>query len=90
MKRKTKAQREAAQIAALQQRLIDIYSGAQGNLWSEDDFATAEVLSRVLPVVEKELGPQQEHQHSFGIWNLDHFDNPEKAAEFLFGNGYRA
>ena len=36
MKRKTKAQREAEQRAALFQRVRDIYSGAQGCLPSSE------------------------------------------------------
>jgi hypothetical protein len=88
-KRKSKQSREADQKAALLQRVTDIYSGAQGQEWSEDDFATAEILSRVLPVIRKTFALDEK------IWILGHhalvyFDRPETAAERLYAEGVRA
>ena len=91
MKRKTKQQREQEQRAALLRRLTDIYSGALGEEWTEDQFATAEILGRAVPVIRDLIGAQQEDRKWY--WeanNMGHFDNPETATEFLFRNGFRA
>lgn len=89
MKRKTKVQKEAAEKAALLQRLRDIYSGAQGQEWSEDDFATAEILSRVLPVI-RETFALDEKLWILGHHTLTYFDRPESAVERLYAEGVRA
>jgi hypothetical protein len=89
MKRPTKAQREERQKAALLQRLNDIYSGAMGQQWSEDDFATAEILSRVLPVVREAFGID-EKRWVLGHSALHYYDKPDTAAEMLYCEGVRA
>lgn len=86
-KRITKSQREAAAKAALRQRVFDIYSGAQGAKWDEECFATAEVLSRVIPVLEKVFDTEE---WVFQAWNLGYFNGVDSATEFLFRNGVRA
>jgi len=87
--RKTKSQKEAAQKAALLQRLRDIYSGALGQEWSNEDFATAEVLSRVLPAVRTSFGIE-DNSSTLSHYCLHHYDTPETAAEFLYDQGVRA
>jgi hypothetical protein len=89
-RRRTKEQREAEALAALQQRLTDIYSGAQGQFWTVDDFATAEVLALVRPAIRSTFGEPPIDAWMWGDCCLTHFDNPAKAAQFLFAHGYRA
>lgn len=89
MKRKTKAQREQEQRASLHQRIADVYSGAQGSSWDDAvDFATAEILSRVIPVLQSEFGTE-ERRCLFGPHCLAYFDTPSSAADHLFRNGVR-
>lgn len=92
-KRKTKEQREADERAALLQRITDIYSGANGGVWTEDEFAYAELLSRVVPVLRKlflceEMGRM--NAHCFEPHCLNYYDTPKAATEFLFDKGVRA
>lgn len=92
-KRKTKSQREAEQKAALLQRVHDVYSGAQGSQWNTEingDFATAEILQDVLCTLQQIFGKQRGYDYYWNIHHLSHFDTPEKAADFLFGEGFRA
>lgn len=89
-KRKTKNQREAEQLAALEQRITDIYSGAQGVEWGEDDFANAEILSSVIPAIQSVFGCGKHQEWLFGHRSLGRFDNPTSAAKHLFDHGYRA
>lgn len=92
-KRKTKAQREAEQKAALYQRIHDVYSGAVGAQWdSRDggDFADAETLTNVMWALRCIFADQSEHEFYWDIHHIKYFDNPEKAADFLFDAGFRA
>ena len=89
MKRQTKAQKEAAEKAALLQRLEDIYSGAMGLQWGEDDFATAEILARALPVI-REVFSIERDSWMLGLHALQYYDKPETAATMLYDNGVRA
>lgn len=92
MKRKTKIQREAEQHAALLQRVTDIYSGAQGQSWHNDDdnFASADILSKVVPVIEQIFGPQSEFVWFWSASVIHYFDRPSTATDFLFKEGFRA
>lgn len=89
MKRQTKAQKEAAQKAALLQRLQDIYGGALGMEWGEDQFATAETLSRVMPVIRETFSIAAD-SWMVGHHALHYYGNPQTAAEMLYDNGVRA
>jgi hypothetical protein len=89
MKRPTKAQKEAAEKAALLQRLQDIYSGAMGQQWGEDDFATAEILSRVLPVICGAFD-LEENKWILGHHALGYYNDPHSAMERLYAEGVRA
>jgi hypothetical protein len=91
MKRPTKAQKEAAEKAALLQRLQDIYSGASGGVVQVDDEVYAETIRKVMVVV-KDLwvGAEESEQYLVAHWNVDEYGTVEKAAEFLYGYGVRA
>lgn len=92
-KRKTKAQREVEQKAALLQRITDVYSGAVGDAWDSEagNFADAEVLARVMPALSKIFGPQNdENEWMWSLHNLGNYEQPEDACEFLFRAGIRA
>jgi hypothetical protein len=91
MKRQTKAQKEAAEKAALLQRLNDIYSGASGGVVQADDEVYAETIRKVMVVV-KDLwvGDEEDRQFLIAHWNVDEYGTVEKAAEFLHGHGVRA
>lgn len=89
MKRLTKQQKEDQQRAALLRRVTDVYSGAMGAIWTEDEFATAEILSRVLPALKELFDPQwQDYMHS--PHGLSRFDNAKSATDWLFQEGVRA
>lgn len=89
MKRKTKAQREQEQRAALLRRVTDIYSGAQGAVWDNDDFVTAEILGQVIPVL-RELFGTENTEYLFSLHCLRYFDSAASATNHLFSNGVRA
>lgn len=89
MKRLSKQQKEDQQRAALLRRVTDVYSGAMGGEWDQDQFATAEILSRVIPAL-KELFSSQWHEYLTNPHGLHHFDNAKSAAERLFNEGIRA
>lgn len=93
IKRKTKAQREAEQKAALLRRVHDVYCGAIGAQWDSvenGDFATAEQLSQIMWALKCLFGAQLEHDYFWNIHHIKHFDNPESATDFLFDAGFRA
>lgn len=48
MKRMTKAQKDEAQRAALLQRVMDIYAGANSGWVRGEEWATAQVIERVM------------------------------------------
>lgn len=90
-KRKTKAQREAEQRAALLRRVHDVYCGAKGQLWDSDDFSTAAQLSNIVPALRDLFASQ--HSEMTYPWQphcLHYYDTAESAADFLFSQGYRA
>lgn len=90
-KRKTKAQREAEQKAALYQRVHDVYCGAMGQAWDADDFATAEIMASVVPAL-RSIFKDQDASADY-LWDgycLKYFDNPKTAATHLFEAGIRA
>jgi ribosomal protein S12 methylthiotransferase accessory factor YcaO len=91
MKRLTKQQKEDQQRAALLQRVTDVYSGAVGAVWADEDWATAQVLSRVIPALEGMfIDPAANKSFLFRAHNIDRFDTPEAATNFLFEYGVRA
>lgn len=90
MIRKTKAQRAAEQRAALLQRITDIYSGAQGQCWGDDFVAGTDELSRIMPALEDVFGEQVDHSYLWLLSNLNHYNSPQDATDFLFAAGIRA
>ena len=90
MKRLTKSQREAKQRAALSQRVHDLYAGAWGRPVTEDDFCTAEDLSRVLPALKGAMTVTEPQDYVWCDHNLGEFNDPKTATEFLYRAGVRA
>jgi hypothetical protein len=89
VKRLSKQQREGQQRAALLRRVTDVYSGAMGGEWDSDQFATAEILSRVIPAL-KELFSDQWHEYLCSPHMLHYFDTAKNATDRLFYEGIRA
>jgi len=89
-KRQTKAQKEAIEKAKLLQRVTDVYSGAMGAEWSEDEWATAEILANAIHALKGVFGKQVEWGHMWECHCIGYYDTPAKATEFLFGVGIRA
>lgn len=90
---KTKRQiREEGEKAALRQRIADIASGAAGlDFDAEDEFATADFLSRFIPALKTRFEAQSDKRDY--LWypgNLDNFDRVESTTEFLWNHGIRA
>lgn len=90
MKRQSKADKEAAQKAALRQRIRDMVAGACGEDPDDDQFfMTMEPASRLLPALEKTFGKDGNGY----LWRshcLDRYENVDSITEFLFQNGVRA
>lgn len=91
MKRKTKAQRIAAQKKALYQRVYDIACGACGRVLDNDDdnWLTSEELARFIPVLQQNFGAD-DMTFLWSLHNLGHFETPTTAADFLYEYGVRA
>lgn len=89
-KRPTKAQRDAAQKAALLRRVTDVYSGALGAEWGEDEWATAEILASVIPALRDIFGEQAGRDYMWECHCIDRFDTAKTATDFLFEAGIRA
>lgn len=90
-KRKTKAQREGEQKAALLRRVTDVYSGALGAPWTNDEFATAEQLANVIPALRGIFGEQvPDREYMWAAHCIRYFDTAASATEHLFGQGIRA
>jgi len=85
IKRKTEAEKKAA----LLQRVTDVYSGAMDGVWRDDDFASAEILSRVIPVISS-WAPSENQSVVRSPHCLHYFDRPEMVIDFLYRNGVRA
>jgi len=90
-KRLTKQQREKKEIEALRVRLNDIYSGASGEEWIEDDmWPHTHILSRIHPAVISVFPVGDDKRFVYSTRNLDKFDTPSVLAEFLYRHGVRA
>jgi hypothetical protein len=99
MKRKTKEQRDTEAKAALRQRVHDIACGAAGYQFDEDDqFATADFLSRFIPALKAQFGFDDtkekakdglSNNYLFDVQNLDNYDNVDTTTDFLFEHGVR-
>jgi hypothetical protein len=84
-KRKTEAEKKAA----LLQRVLDIYCGAAGGIVDPGESQLSEVISRVMNVVRLRWAVS-DLDFMVKCFNVDQYDNPEKAADFLYRNGVRA
>jgi len=94
MKRKTKEQREARAKATLRQRIEDIAVGAAGyDFKAEDEFATADFLSRFVPALKIQFGLVADGVSNDYLWmpsNLGNYDSIDSTTDFLFRNDVRA
>jgi hypothetical protein len=88
MKRLTKAQKEEAARQKLLEIVHAVYCGAMGGDWDEDQFATAEILSRVIPALQS-MFPAENRDYMWRGACLQYFDTAESATEHLFTNGVR-
>lgn len=86
MKRKTKAETQAA----LLQRLKDIFAGSAGYILDIDgDTAGPEQLERILPVC-KDIFKLDSDSYLLSLSNLGKWESPQSACDFLFDAGVRA
>jgi hypothetical protein len=91
MKRMTKAQKEAAQKAALLQRVMDIYTAAMGDIPRADDcYVCPEHLCRIMCAIKAIWVTDESDDYLIGCWNVDEYESPEKLTDFLHRNGVRA
>ena len=103
MKRKTKAEREAEQRAALFVRVRDVYSGACGEEWLEEldgeqqqwlSMETGERVIRVLSGMFRGERPEGEREHErawlFREYCISKFGSATSATDWLFEHGVRA
>lgn len=81
--------REKKQYQALRQRIGDIYHGALGQNFDKDQWANAEILSRVIPALKALFG-RKPRDYLFYPSNLHYFDTPDSATDFLWGADVRA
>jgi len=89
-KRKTKAQREAEQKAALRQRVADIATGAAGyELDADSEFSTAEVLSRLMPALQIQFS-MEGRDYLWALSNLGNYNDIDSTTDFLYEHGVRA
>jgi hypothetical protein len=90
-KRTTKAQRDAQQLAALTQRISDIYCGASGGVWDEEEeWPTAEQLAVIGPAVRSTFQGENVPEWVWDFRNLGKFEQPSVLAKQLFEYGVRA
>lgn len=97
-KRQTKAEREAAEKAALRARLKDIACGAYGGLiplaFDAEEFAGlmselgADAFGRFVGGVENAL-LDDDHKMLGEARYLEHYDDLDKLADMLWRNGVR-
>ena len=90
-KKLTKQQKEDIELAALVVRITDMYSGASGGSWSEEEeWPTAEQLSIIAPSVRSIFQCDDVPDFIWDLRNLDKFEKPSIIAENLFRFGVRA
>lgn len=95
----TKAEQEAAEKAALRQRLVDMAYGANKGCQIEClevgeplglvDSMGVEAWMAFIRCVKNLLIPEDQSVLT-ELWNLHHFDDIEKLTEWLYSNGVRA
>ena len=89
-KRKTKAQKEAEEKAALRQRLTDIYSGAYGYPWVDgESYIRSGPLSRIIPACVGLLNDDHDI-YQMVDHNISEYESVEKLTEFYYRLGVRA
>lgn len=86
MKRKTEQQKKDA----LLQRVMDIYAGAAGGVVTSGEAASVAAVQKVMGAVNDLWVSDDGLKHLIGYWNVDEYETPEKAVDFLYRNGVRA
>lgn len=89
-KRKTREQRNEIALLKLFQRILDIYSGACGELReSEEWFVGGKELSRIVPAIASAFGiPKDDYRVS--AFSLHHYSDPDTLTDFLFEYNIRS
>jgi hypothetical protein len=83
------SEQDAAQKEALLQRVQDVYSGATGAAWIEEEgFIDATALCRVMMALRDMFGTGTDDWR-FGVHVLDSFETPDTATDFLYRQGVR-
>lgn len=66
------------------QRINDIYTGAIGHEYKEDeDFLGAEDLANVITALCSVFNPKEVAMSRFTRWNIKEFENPTRATEYI-------
>lgn len=98
-KRQTKAQKEAAEKAALRQRVDDLWLATVGDHWENEESGEpwpeqfidfCEALKLAFCIREREDEDVEGNEYLWASWNLRRFHNPESATDQLFDHGVRA
>lgn len=95
-KRKTKAEREAEQMAALQKRVEDIMAGAgveaEYDAFGEPcSFTMAENVPEIARALRARFDLTEHQEEALGrLHNADEFDNSKRLTEWLYDMGVRA
>lgn len=90
-KRRTKAQKEEAQKAALLQRVMDIYAGANGCPIDSEEPVFPSTVHKVMSIVNTLwVEDNKDREYLVKHWNVDEYETPQKCMELLFSYGVRA
>ena len=90
VKRRTKAQREEEQFAALWQRVADIAAGARGMIvGDEDDWLGPDEMSRAMPAAMEVFNIPKGH-YLVSLHSLDAWSSVRGITERLFEAEIRA
>jgi len=89
-KRKTKAQRQEEQKAALRRRVEDILVTAHWGTFDDGESLFLEDVPRAVFAVKTLLLPGDAEDMLTGIHNVDEYANPVSLTDFLWRNGVRA
>ncbi len=83
--------REEKELAALTQRITDIYSGAGGRKWDEEsECPSPEELSLVIPAIRSVFDPDEQKPYLWDPHCIREFIDPSGIAKMLYQSGIRA
>lgn len=92
-KRLTKEQRKEQEIVALEKRLFDIYTTANRGKFGEGDAVFPDNLVLIVTAIVSLWDLKRDSDPGYTLlahWNIDEYENPRRAAEFMHRNGLRA